>query len=377
MATGNQPPFEERRWEQEAAFRDREVLVKERDAQFRDRELAIKEREVALREGELSLKRDEHASASWRNPLVVAIMAATLAGLSNAVVAIVNGRFQRQLEDGRAEQSRVLEMIKTGDPDKAAKNLEFLVQSGLIADPARVASIEKYLAGRAPGSGAALPVQGAMLGGITGEDDAVPAENLSSQSVVGRSAEAVGQIRGSMDNGALTTCTGFLVSPDLVMTAGHCVDHLREATFYVGASSPLSEYRMVLPPVAVQNVPIGLNYALLKVEGTPGNKHGILSLSTEAPKLGQPLAVVLFRGTRRRLAVVGNDDCRVKALDDQHLFHLCDTGGGSSGAPVISAADGTVVGLHVRRSEKGGAAIRSDVLVGKVPPLHATTSATQ
>lgn len=62
----------------------------------------------------------------------MAILAATLAAVGNAIVAVVNGLEQRQLERQKGEETRILEMIKTGDPDKAAENLKFLLDSGLI-----------------------------------------------------------------------------------------------------------------------------------------------------------------------------------------------------------------------------------------------------
>ena len=89
--------------------------------------------------------------------MVVAIIAATIAATGNAIVTVVNGIYQRELEDRKAEQTRILEMIKTGDPDKAADNLQFLLEAGLITDPGRIANIRGFLAARKPGSGPALP----------------------------------------------------------------------------------------------------------------------------------------------------------------------------------------------------------------------------
>jgi hypothetical protein len=51
-------------------------------------------------------------------------------------------------------------MIKTNDADKAAGNLKFLVESGLIANEERRRQIEHYLAKRKPGTGTTLPVSG-------------------------------------------------------------------------------------------------------------------------------------------------------------------------------------------------------------------------
>src|SRR5712692_215741 len=100
-----------------------------------DIERGFRERELAIKEGELELHHKEQAGSGWRNPLVVAILAATAAAAGNAVVVVVNGRLQCDLESQKSEQTRILEMIRTGDPDKAADNLEFLLKTGLIDDP--------------------------------------------------------------------------------------------------------------------------------------------------------------------------------------------------------------------------------------------------
>jgi N-acetyl-anhydromuramyl-L-alanine amidase AmpD len=115
------------------------------------------EKEISLKERELSLKEKEHASSGWKNPLVVAIMAAAIAALGNTIVTMTNGKFQRELEDQKSEQSRILEMIKTGDPEKAAENLQFLLDSGLISQPDLVTRLSNFLKNRKPGSGPTLP----------------------------------------------------------------------------------------------------------------------------------------------------------------------------------------------------------------------------
>jgi hypothetical protein len=61
------------------------------------------------------------------------------------------------MEDTRAESARILEMIKTGDADKAAENLRFLADAGLISDRQRVDAIRSFLKTRSPGQGPSLP----------------------------------------------------------------------------------------------------------------------------------------------------------------------------------------------------------------------------
>jgi len=130
-----------------------------------EKEIAHKERELSFKEIELELKKQEHAAASgWKNPLVVAIMATAVAALGNAVVTMTNGSLQRELEDQKSEQARIQEMIKTGDPDKAAENLKFLLEAGLISKPEIVTKLGDYLKKRQPGSGPTLPSASAFDG---------------------------------------------------------------------------------------------------------------------------------------------------------------------------------------------------------------------
>jgi hypothetical protein len=136
-------PSHVERWQRESAFREREVTVKER--------------EQSLKAQELELRRKEQTNSGWRNPLVVAIIAASVAALGNAAVALTNGILQRQLEDEKAEQARVLEMIKTGSADKAAENLAFLINIGLVTKKVHVEKLAAFLKQRQNGEGPVLP----------------------------------------------------------------------------------------------------------------------------------------------------------------------------------------------------------------------------
>lgn len=112
--------------------------------------------DLELKRAELEIKRAEAQASKWRNPLVVAILAASVAGLGNAAVSMLNASSAQSLEESRAESGRILEAIKTGDTEKAAANLEFLLDAGLLTD-SRADRIRDYLRRRAPGTGAALP----------------------------------------------------------------------------------------------------------------------------------------------------------------------------------------------------------------------------
>jgi uncharacterized membrane protein len=130
--------------------------------------------ERTSRREELDLKRDELNRSRWINPLVIAIFAAAAAGFTNVGVTLIGSQQQSQLEREKAtltlgleqtksEAARILEIVKTNDPDKAAANLKFLIDTGLISDPATRSHIQAYLDKRQPGQGVSLPSPQAAL----------------------------------------------------------------------------------------------------------------------------------------------------------------------------------------------------------------------
>ncbi|MDY0883353.1 hypothetical protein ACFPL7_10360 [Dongia soli] len=92
------------------------------------------EREMALKEHEVTAHEVETRRARWASPLVLAIVAATVAGVANAVVASLNADYQRQAEAERTESARILQVIQTGDAKAATANLQFLMDAGLISE---------------------------------------------------------------------------------------------------------------------------------------------------------------------------------------------------------------------------------------------------
>jgi hypothetical protein len=87
-------------------------------------------------QNELEIKRLEFRRAPLRDPLILALCGAIVALLGNASVAYFNGKAQRELERAKAQANLILESVQTdGDREAAARNLYFLVESGLVDDP--------------------------------------------------------------------------------------------------------------------------------------------------------------------------------------------------------------------------------------------------
>jgi hypothetical protein len=143
--------------ERERASESLEREKWEADREFREREFALREREQ-----EAAVARDATAGARWKSPVVVAILVAALAAAGNALVAYTTSVSAENLEAQKAEHARILEVVRTGDPDKAAVNLRFLLRAGLIDDGRTRARLTTFLDERKPGTGPALPQEGIL-----------------------------------------------------------------------------------------------------------------------------------------------------------------------------------------------------------------------
>lgn len=91
-------------------------------------------KDFELRRDELDLRKAEARPKSWNNPLVIAFAAGAVGLLGNALVAWLNSRSEIHLEEQEAQSERVLEVIRSGDPETAAERLQFLLQTGLYTD---------------------------------------------------------------------------------------------------------------------------------------------------------------------------------------------------------------------------------------------------
>ncbi|MGJ5620417.1 hypothetical protein [Sulfitobacter sp. MF3-043] len=92
-------------------------------------------------------------NGAWNSPLIVAVLAAALAGMVNAGIAVFNSAENRESGRHAAENARIIAMIEIAEPDQAASNLEFLLDTGLVKNPELVGTIRRYLKARTPGQG--------------------------------------------------------------------------------------------------------------------------------------------------------------------------------------------------------------------------------
>jgi V8-like Glu-specific endopeptidase len=158
----------------------------------------------------------------------------------------------------------------------------------------------------------------------------------------------------------LATCTGFMVTADLLLTNHHCVSTIdtcfatvaifgyqRDASSHV---LPTKQYDCI----AVIQTNKTRDYSLLQIDGSPGaaTEWGILKIGhASLLAVKQPVYMVQHpSGEPKRVAL---DNCKVSTPNaagtiagvKSDFGHICDTESGSSGSPVLDLSH-HVVGLH-------------------------------
>ncbi len=158
----------------------------------------------------------------------------------------------------------------------------------------------------------------------------------------------------------LATCTGFMVTADLLLTNHHCVNTIDTCFGTVaifgyqrdvaGHVLPTKQYDCI----AVIKTSKERDYSLLQIDGSPGAamKWGVLRLAPlSALADRQPLYIVQHpSGEPKRIALDGCNVSTLKAASavaslESDFGHKCDTESGSSGSPVLDLSH-RVVGLH-------------------------------
>jgi hypothetical protein len=129
-------------------------------------ELRLKELDIQNKEYEITHRPSPIRTAA-ANPAVIAALIAGWVTVAGAALTWLSGRIsaatqqQAAIEEARLQRLRfesdlILNSVRTGDPDQAATNLQFLVQTGLLSGD-RAEKIKAYLIERKPGQGRFLP----------------------------------------------------------------------------------------------------------------------------------------------------------------------------------------------------------------------------
>lgn len=206
-------------------------------------------------------------------------------------------------------------------------------------------------------------------------------------SEAGKAWEAVGRL----DIGGAGFCTGALIAPDLVLTAGHCLFDKKtgaavdpkDIEFLAGwRNGRASAYRQIKRAVvhpdyvftdAVSSERVRNDLALLELQ-RPIRNPGIKPFETaERPRKGDKVGVVSYAHDRAEAPSL-QEVCTVLAKQDGVLVTSCSVDFGASGAPIFTETEGAVQIVSVvsaKAEVKGEAVSLGTALAAPLAQLHA------
>jgi V8-like Glu-specific endopeptidase len=167
-------------------------------------------------------------------------------------------------------------------------------------------------------------------------------------------------------------CSGTLIANNLFLTAGHCITPPAHLGYVIptvlGTSTPISkeesatnmkvEFDFQLDPdgntrpsrpfnvVKLEEHELSnvRDYAILRLEGNPGQDYGMAPVAVIDPPCGSGLCVIGHpQGQEKRIAAGTAADVVANWI----LYSDLDTIGGNSGSGVLESPEGPVIGVHI------------------------------
>lgn len=151
-------------------------------------------------------------------------------------------------------------------------------------------------------------------------------------------------------------CSGFMVSKNFLMTAGHCVicteckQWAKSITFYFGYKSSKSyalkytgKWRAWAGDIFVYGERMDLDYAYIKLDQNIGDKVGWFGISalSDSNMIGERISVAGYRD-----GILKIDTGYMEPYDANVLLHNVDTVGGNSGCPIYDSSY-YAVAIHI------------------------------
>lgn len=223
------------------------------------------------------------------------------------------------------------------------------------------------------------------VAGWFGTYDLEPITKYSDDDLIWGVSRAVAKLsivkKLSEEESRLIPCTGFLIRDELLMTNQHCVEidttcENTQAIFGYDEYQSADIEQYSCKRVVAED--FETDFALLELEGSPGEKWGTLQPVDQAIDDDEKIFIVQHpNGEPKQIAI---ENCNVAGAivdgygTDTDMAHTCDTRIGSSGSPVFLPI-GAVIGLHHREPDEQGEfaeknrAVRMKLILEELGPL--------
>lgn len=149
-----------------------------------------------------------------------------------------------------------------------------------------------------------------------------------------------------------TRCTGFMISPDVLMTNEHCISQAADAR------GVTANFRYELNATSSQTFDCStfvgndaaLDYALLQCTGRPGDVVGVVDIDARPARRDEAVYAIHqncdYYTDRSCAPTKKLSPGLVRQTGGAEFGHDADTLGGSSGSPVFAKSSHKVIGLH-------------------------------
>jgi len=179
--------------------------------------------------------------------------------------------------------------------------------------------------------------------------------------------------KGAMETTATASqsakyCSGSLIGSNLFLTAGHCVDSTTVGDYVAfnyeraaNSTTVLTQTHVRINAVLEDEVG-GLDYAIVRLDGTPGATWGISAVAAGDPTVGAAITIIGHPNAEPKQIEAGT----VASFTTNYLrYGNLDTLGGSSGSGVLDSS-GRIVGVHTNGGCTAAGGTNSGVRISRI-----------